>query len=127
MTNLDFKNLSKEDKAEIRKLKNKYFPYDEPLCKVTFEKLKLPENQQKKARRIGLILAGIMRLALLGSARSSLHSCGDIKSPSKIIGLFSLRWFSITSERAFVIAFAYVIIASNFFSIGTKWCLSDNI
>jgi predicted tellurium resistance membrane protein TerC len=27
---------------------------------------KLPENQQKKARRIGLILAGIMRLALLG-------------------------------------------------------------
>jgi CRISPR-associated endonuclease/helicase Cas3 len=42
----DFKGLSKEDKTEIRKLKNKYLPYDEPLCKVTFEKLKLPENQQ---------------------------------------------------------------------------------
>ncbi|MEZ4884647.1 MAG: CRISPR-associated helicase Cas3' [Chitinophagales bacterium] len=42
----DFNNLSKEDKAEIRKLKNKYLPYDEALCKVTLEKLKLPENQQ---------------------------------------------------------------------------------
>ena len=27
---------------------------------------KLPENQQRKARRVGLILAGLMRLALLG-------------------------------------------------------------
>lgn len=42
----DFKDLSKEEKSEIWKLKNKYLPYDEPLCKVTFEKLKLPENQQ---------------------------------------------------------------------------------
>jgi len=42
----DFKNLSKEDKSEIRKLKNLYLPYDEALCKITFEKLKLPENQQ---------------------------------------------------------------------------------
>ena len=41
----DFKNLTKEEKSEIRKLKNKYLPYDEPLCKVTFDKLKLPENQ----------------------------------------------------------------------------------
>lgn len=42
----NFENLSKEDKSEIRKLTNKYLPYDEPLCKVTFEKLKLPKNQQ---------------------------------------------------------------------------------
>ena len=27
-------------------MKNLYLPYDEALCKVTFEKLKLPENQQ---------------------------------------------------------------------------------
>ena len=33
----DFKDLSKEDKAEIRKLKNKYLPYNEILCQVTFE------------------------------------------------------------------------------------------
>lgn len=42
----NFKNLSKEDKTEIRKLNNLYLPYDKALCKVTFEKLKFPENQQ---------------------------------------------------------------------------------
>lgn len=42
----DFENLSNEDKKEIRKLKNLYLPYEASLCKVTFEKLKLPENQQ---------------------------------------------------------------------------------
>ncbi len=42
----EFKGLSKEDKTEIQKLKNLYLPYDETLCKVTFEKLKLPENRQ---------------------------------------------------------------------------------
>ncbi len=41
----DFRNLSKEDKKEIRKLQNKYLPYDEGLCKTTLEKLKLPGNQ----------------------------------------------------------------------------------
>lgn len=41
----DFNALSNEDKNEIWKLKNKYLPYDETLCKVTFEKLKLRENQ----------------------------------------------------------------------------------
>lgn len=42
----DFENLSKDDKAEIRKLQNFYLPYDKDLCRLTFEKLKTPENQQ---------------------------------------------------------------------------------
>lgn len=42
----DFDDLSKEDKVEIWKLKNKYLPYEEELCTTTFEKLKVEANQQ---------------------------------------------------------------------------------
>ncbi len=41
----DFENLSKEDKSELRKLKNKYLPYDKLLSEETFKKLKLPQNR----------------------------------------------------------------------------------
>lgn len=42
----DFENLSQDDKKEIRKLKNKYLPYEKALCKNTFEKFRLQENQK---------------------------------------------------------------------------------
>lgn len=41
-----FQNLSKEEKSEIRKLNNKYLPYSSALCKITYQKLELTENQQ---------------------------------------------------------------------------------
>ncbi|MEW4923157.1 CRISPR-associated helicase Cas3' [Algibacter sp. 2305UL17-15] len=42
----DFKNLSKEDKTEIRKLKNLYLPYKKDLCIKTLEYLSQKKYQQ---------------------------------------------------------------------------------
>jgi len=42
----DFEDLSKEDKQEIRNLKNLYLPYEALLCKTTLAKLKNPNNQE---------------------------------------------------------------------------------
>jgi len=42
----NFKNLSNDDKKEIRKLNNLYLPYPSELSKTTFKKLRLVENQQ---------------------------------------------------------------------------------
>lgn len=42
----DFKNLSKEDKAEIRRLRNKYLPYKEKLCVKTLKYLSQEKYQK---------------------------------------------------------------------------------
>lgn len=41
----DFENLSDEDKKEIKKLKSRYLPYKEELCRKTFELLSKAEFQ----------------------------------------------------------------------------------
>ncbi|MFT4756704.1 MAG: CRISPR-associated endonuclease/helicase Cas3 [Vicingaceae bacterium] len=65
----DFKELSKCDKAEIRKIKNIYLPYSQQLSEATLEKLRLPQNQQ-------LSEAVTIRLVneILGEAENSIFN-----------------------------------------------------